>query len=213
MVRPKDSYRVNEIFTSVQGEGGFAGTPATFIRLQGCSVGCPWCDTKYTWEAGGEWMTVNDIVVQAKTRHVVITGGEPTLWDLDPLLKQLGAEMHYVQLETSGQNSLKGNLIPNWITWSPKANLKYQAASDIRSQAREVKWVVDTELTWEIVWSTWLHMKAGKFVPPLFVLMPEGTPPAPDNIAKALSWLPQVPFSAQMHWQISDRLQYRLNVK
>ena len=45
--------RIAETFFSIQGEGATAGAPAVFIRLQGCSVGCAWCDTKYSWDAGG----------------------------------------------------------------------------------------------------------------------------------------------------------------
>ena len=44
------SYRINEIFETLQGEGTFTGVPSIFLRLQGCPVGCPWCDTQHTWE-------------------------------------------------------------------------------------------------------------------------------------------------------------------
>ena len=74
--------RVNESFISVQGEGFYTGTPCYFIRLQGCTLRCPWCDSKSTWDiTGGMLMTFQEILEQIPEgiRHVVLTGGEPTL--------------------------------------------------------------------------------------------------------------------------------------
>ena len=205
-------YQVNEIFTSVQGEGIWTGVSATFIRLQGCPVGCPWCDTKYTWAKGGFKMSVSEIVNRVTTKHVVVTGGEPTLWDLDKLFLSLMASNHYVQLETSGLSALKGLVKPDWLTWSPKKNLSYHAPSCIRNAAKEVKWVVDTELEWDTVWKSWKDL-ATRTVPPNFVLMPEGSPPSAENVAKALDWLAKVPFSIQYNWRFGDRLQWRIGVR
>uniref|UniRef100_UPI001F1FA758 7-carboxy-7-deazaguanine synthase QueE n=1 Tax=Paraburkholderia adhaesiva TaxID=2883244 RepID=UPI001F1FA758 len=119
------AYPVNETFESLQGEGSFTGTPAVFIRLQGCDVGCPWCDTKHTWrrdidamvsmevinaktgEAVETWtwfdlQSVARIVGSTRARHVVITGGEPCQFDLRPLIALLEAQGCRVQVETSG---------------------------------------------------------------------------------------------------------------
>src|SRR5678815_6049615 len=75
------SGRIAEIFFSIQGEGPTAGLPAVFIRLQGCSVGCRWCDTKYSWDpAAGRAVDLDELMSQARSypcRRVVITGGEP----------------------------------------------------------------------------------------------------------------------------------------
>jgi organic radical activating enzyme len=76
-----DTIALSEVFTSIQGEGVSAGTPSVFIRLQGCSIGCEWCDTKYSWSpAGGRDVAIDDVVAQVRTlgvQNVVITGGEP----------------------------------------------------------------------------------------------------------------------------------------
>ena len=73
--------RFAECFFSIQGEGATAGVPAVFVRLQGCSVGCGWCDTKYSWDpAGGREQPLGallDEVAAFPCRRVVITGGEP----------------------------------------------------------------------------------------------------------------------------------------
>src|SRR5713226_7503377 len=75
------SLRVSEVFASVQGEGVSVGTPSVFVRLQGCSVGCVWCDTKYSWAASGGYETTLDALVaqiaSLNVENVVITGGEP----------------------------------------------------------------------------------------------------------------------------------------
>ena len=128
----RKTYQVNEIFNSVQGEGILVGTPATFIRLQGCTVGCKWCDTKYTWAKGGTGMKSEDIVNSVVGMHAIITGGEPTMYDLDGLIVPLHAQKKFVQLETSGQNGIKGNVAPDWITWSPKEMIDFEGAYDIK---------------------------------------------------------------------------------
>jgi len=211
------TYSVNEIFQSIQGEGVLAGTPATFIRLQGCSVGCTWCDTKYTWTKGGKQMTVDEILATCKPIRplVVVTGGEPTLYDLDKLfveLRDAGQSLwshdFRIQLETSGQNSLKGVRTPDFITWSPKERLKYAAPKDIQVQAFEVKWVVDDILDVHLVEKVMQEVAVVSRRAPICTLMPEGTPPSQEHIVKALSWLNKHP-----DWRYGDRLQFRIGVK
>jgi len=135
---------VQEIFDTVQGEGTYTGTPATFIRLQGCVVGCAFCDTKHTWSTTeGEipwpdktqdeaalvrqdWSkaTVEQIIAEVADRlprHVVLTGGEPAAQDIRPLCLALIALGKTVQLETSGTYPID---VPHdvWVTVSPKIN-------------------------------------------------------------------------------------------
>ena len=104
----RPTYRISEIFLSLQGEGPSAGTPAHFVRLQGCGVGCHWCDTKYSWEAqGGRELAAEGIWAEAQALGraplVVITGGEPLeRADLGTLLEQAIARWSRVEVETSG---------------------------------------------------------------------------------------------------------------
>ena len=96
--------RVNEIFSSVQGEGPHAGEASIFIRLTGCNLKCTWCDSKYSWEEGKE-ISVSEIIERVKlfpTKNIVITGGEPLLWNLDMLVYELRHEGFSISIETNG---------------------------------------------------------------------------------------------------------------
>tara|TARA_B100000212_G_C27288723_1_gene496313 strand:- start:203 stop:859 length:657 start_codon:yes stop_codon:yes gene_type:complete len=136
--------KINEIFDTIQGEAFYTGTPATFIRLQGCPVGCHWCDTKHTWSEGTEklrveidemlhktkdspkWSDLTErqilkIVEKLKPRHFVLTGGEPCSQDIFELTRLL-ATIGSVQVETSGTHTV--NVYhKTWVTVSPKIDM------------------------------------------------------------------------------------------
>jgi 7-carboxy-7-deazaguanine synthase len=136
------SLPVMELFYSVQGEGAHTGKAAYFIRLAGCDVGCHWCDVKESWDAKAhDIMEVNDIVEEVKlsgANIVIITGGEPTLYNLTELtsrLKKIGLTVH---IETSGSSPLTGTL--DWVCLSPK---KMKAPlKEMYSKADELKVVI-----------------------------------------------------------------------
>ena len=99
--------RIAESFASIQGEGGWVGTPSTFIRISGCNLRCVWCDTPYaSWEPEGEYLSVEEILEDARGRglkHVVVTGGEPMLFDaVEPLTAGLRKLGHVITIETAG---------------------------------------------------------------------------------------------------------------
>ena len=113
---------VMEHFYTLQGEGFHQGKAAYFIRLGGCDVGCVWCDIKESWDAAKHPLVAIDELVetiqQTPTEIVVITGGEPTLHNLDELTQKLQAAGFRTHLETSGSSPLTGQW--DWITLSPK---------------------------------------------------------------------------------------------
>lgn len=110
-----------EEFYTIQGEGGHTGTAAYFIRIGGCDVGCHWCDVKESWDAKLHPPTLTDIIVENAKKYaktVVITGGEPLMWSLDYITRELNSAGIKTHIETSGAYALSGHW--NWICLSPK---------------------------------------------------------------------------------------------
>ncbi|OBU18896.1 7-carboxy-7-deazaguanine synthase QueE [Photobacterium aquimaris] len=163
-------YKINEVFETIQGEGVFTGVPAIFVRLQVCPVGCSWCDTKQTWTAEPEdlvsverimvktedsplWTqldadgVVNLLIAQGYTaKHVVITGGEPCIYDLRPLTAALETAGFNCQIETSGTSAILTS-DNTWVTVSPKINMKAKlpVLTSALARANEVKHPVGTQ--------------------------------------------------------------------
>ena len=113
--------KVVEIFYSIQGEGSQVGMPCIFIRLHGCNLSCHFCDEGLHKGAFQEF-TYDEVLAQIKaypSLSVVITGGEPTLYDLNGFIEFLQAYMYSVAVETNGYN-FSNISSANWVTYSPK---------------------------------------------------------------------------------------------
>jgi organic radical activating enzyme len=139
-----------EQFYSVQGEGFFSGRPAVFIRLGGCDVGCVWCDVKESWEAANhpntELIKIVADVLETSCRFVVITGGEPAMYDLTDLTVALKKEGIEIAIETSGVYPLHGSF--DWVCFSPK---KFKSPHpSIYAVANELKVIVfhPSDINW-----------------------------------------------------------------
>ena len=139
-----------EDFYTLQGEGFHTGRAAYFLRVGGCDVGCYWCDVKESWNPKLHPLTpVGDIIDRSlanPSRTVVLTGGEPLMYNLDPLcsgLKKAGISIH---LETSGSHPLTGSF--DWICLSPKR--KSPPLPAVFSHANELKIIVfdDSDFAW-----------------------------------------------------------------
>ncbi len=111
-----------EEFYTIQGEGFNTGKAAYFIRLGGCDVGCPWCDVKESWDADLHPLTPADTIVENAKKYpakaVVITGGEPLIYNLDYLTSELKKEGIKTFIETSGAYPISG--FWDWVCLSPK---------------------------------------------------------------------------------------------
>ncbi|MBD1390946.1 7-carboxy-7-deazaguanine synthase QueE [Neiella sp. HB171785] len=157
-------YPINEVFQTIQGEGVHTGVPALFVRLQGCPVGCAWCDTKHTWDVVPSDEVDSNIIVSKQVdspqytqldaaallalfeqqgytaRHVVITGGEPCMYDLTPLTECLISNGYSVQIETSGTYPVQA-AEQTWVTVSPKVAMRggMEVLSEAMQRADEIK--------------------------------------------------------------------------
>ncbi len=134
---------VMEYFYTIQGEGSYSGRAAFFIRLAGCDVGCVWCDVKESWDMNQHPLQTIDFlvdeVVTSGTNFVVITGGEPAMYDLTTLVNRLKEQHIEVAIETSGTYPLLGAI--DWYCFSPK---KFKAPVDeAYSRASELKIIIN----------------------------------------------------------------------
>lgn len=135
--------RVNEIFYSLQGEGYHSGEAAVFVRLSGCNLRCPFCDTAHE---GGEAMDEAEVVAEVAkypARLVVVTGGEPSLQLTATLVEALHAAGRRVAVETNGTRLLPSNV--DWVTLSPKDAFVGRQAVPVLTRADELKVVFDGE--------------------------------------------------------------------
>jgi organic radical activating enzyme len=131
-----------EEFYTIQGEGFNTGKAAYFIRIGGCDVGCHWCDVKESWDANIHPLTEVKHVVENvstwKANSVVVTGGEPLIYNLDALTQALKEKNIETYIETSGAYALSGTW--DWICLSPKKNMVPR--QEIYSCANELKVIV-----------------------------------------------------------------------
>lgn len=135
-------FPVMEQFYTIQGEGFHQGKAAYFIRLGGCDVGCVWCDVKESWDADlHPQKTVEDIIAEVRkfpAQIVVVTGGEPLMYDLTELTRALQQLNYKTHLETSGAYPISGSW--DWICFSPK---KFKAPLQmVADQANELKVII-----------------------------------------------------------------------
>ncbi len=178
---------VHERFMAWQGEGVHMGRSAFFIRLYGCPVQCPWCDSAGTWHPDHiprdlERYTPTELAAEAAAAGaalVVITGGEPTIHNLTALTAELHARSQVCHLETSGGFTLHGDF--DWITLSPKwAKLPLPENMD---RADELKLIIDDE---QAV-ARWLDWLGPDIRPPHVWLHPEWSQRANPAILNAIN--------------------------
>lgn len=198
------TYTVVEVFESVQGEGLRSGIPAVFVRLAGCNLRCVWCDTPEALSAAGHRVIgldelLNEIGGIASARYVVLTGGEPALQELAPLVEQLHAAGFEIGIETNGTLDIPPAI--DWVTLSPKPPA-YFVEPAVADRASELKLVVDDQLDIETVRKLWTMV--GRHLP--LVLQPENN--RPEMVERIIDWLKQEP-----QWRLGIQLHKVLGLK
>ena len=136
-------YDLVEIFESMQGEGRNSGRPCVFIRFAGCNLACPWCDTD---RARRFSLSLEDLVKEVggfRTKSVILTGGEPTLFgEMPELIAALKAKGYWIAVETNGTNEPDWFGFLDYVACSPKAEFPDRL---VLTRADEVRVVASSE--------------------------------------------------------------------
>lgn len=157
-----------EHFFTLQGEGFQTGRAAYFLRIGGCDVGCSWCDSRYSWNPDlhplADIDTIIGYVLKSGTDSVVITGGEPLMWNLDLLCKKLKDNGISTFIETSGAYQLSGTW--DWICLSPKKNSP--PLKEVCDAADELKVIIqdNTDFDWAEKYRELVNEKCRLFLQP-----------------------------------------------
>jgi organic radical activating enzyme len=184
------SYPLMEHFYTIQGEGFHSGQAAYFLRIGGCDVGCVWCDVKESWDRKKHPETTIEkilgFVLESKTNFVVITGGEPGMYDLNPLVNRLHEHAIYVAIETSGAYEVKAEL--DWFCLSPK-KFKIPVES-VYKQANEFKVVIYhySDFEWAEKQTSWLRPDCKLLLQPEWSKSEQFLPIIIDYVKKNPKW-------------------------
>ena len=216
--------RISEIFASVQGEGIWVGVPSVFVRVSGCNLRCVWCDTPYaSWNPEGPVLGIDEImdeVVRHEIGHVVLTGGEPLIFDpieeLAHRLKNLG---HVITVETAGKSfrELPCDLMsisPKLSNSTPPPSSGFQDRHEtIRSDRAplrdlmeryecQLKFVVNPDVTGDIEEIEAILQLLPPIEPNKVLVMAEGTDS--ETLNRRMRTL--VPICMQRNWRLTPRL-------
>ncbi len=181
---------VMESFYTLQGEGFYSGKAAYFIRLSGCDVGCVWCDVKESWEVQkNQIKSINEIVQMAVTypsKFVVLTGGEPAMYNLNELVNKLKENKMYVAIETSGVYALNGDV--DWYTFSPKKFKK--PCEEAYKRANELKVIIynKSDFKWAMEHQDKVNSSCLLYLQPEWSKLDEITPLIVDFIKENPTW-------------------------
>ena len=199
------TYKINEIFYSLQGEGRWAGRAAIFIRFSGCNLKCPFCDTDFKdyKELTAVQIVSNIKAIGGECDFVVLTGGEPTLQVTEDFVEALHKEGYYVAMETNGTREVPSNI--DWITCSPK-DWYVETAKTKLTKCDEIKIVID-ETCGHNVMDAWADIMEAKE----YYIQPCDTGDKDKNaniIKKCVQLIKEDP-----RWELSLQQQKILNVR
>ena len=181
---------IMEEFYTIQGEGFNTGEAAYFIRVGGCDVGCRWCDVKESWNPDLHPLTNTDSIVknalQQPSKAVVVTGGEPLIYNMDYLCSELKMNGVKTYLETSGAHPLSGSW--DWICLSPKKNSA--PVGNITKLANELKVIIfnDSDIAWAEQFTAQVHANCVLYLQPEWSRAKYMTPVIIDYVMKNPRW-------------------------
>ena len=190
-----------EDFYSIQGEGFHTGRAAFFIRLGGCDVGCSWCDSRFAWDPGLHPMIETDEIITrvliSGTDSVVITGGEPLMWNLGYLSAQLKYKNIRTFIETSGAYPLSGEW--DWICLSPKKNIP--PVGNIWEKADELKVIIEekNDFDWAETYRKKVNPECRLFLQPEWSRFESIIPEIVDYVRKNSCWRISLQVHKYMH--------------
>ena len=179
-----------ESFLSIQGEGYFAGKSSYFLRIGGCDVGCHWCDVKESWDPKIHPLTEVDKIIKEVQKNsvdiIVITGGEPLMWNLDYLCNRLKELKFKIHLETSGAYNLSGKF--DWICLSPKKTLK--PIKEVQDLANELKVIISNknDFKWAQIQSKKVKKSCKLFLQPEWSKKQELLPEIVNFVSNNIQW-------------------------
>lgn len=190
-----------EEFYTLQGEGFHAGKAAYFIRLGGCDIGCSWCDSRFAWKPGLHPMISTDVIIdharKSGTDSVVVTGGEPLMWNLDYLCNGLKETNIKTFIETSGAYQLSGKW--DWICLSPKKNMP--PLEKICSVADELKVIIQKteDFDWAEKYRILVRRECRLFLQPEWSQFKHITPEIVNYIKNNPAWQISLQIHKFMH--------------
>lgn len=192
---------VVEEFYTLQGEGFHTGKAAYFLRLGGCDVGCSWCDSRFSWNPDIHPLVSSDIlisnIIYSGTDSVVITGGEPLMWNLDYLCEGLKIKGINTFIETSGAYPLSGNW--DWICLSPKKNSP--PVNEIYKIADELKVIIqdNADFEWAEKYKQLVNISCRLYLQPEWSRFETIIPAIVEYVKKNSDWRVSLQVHKYMH--------------
>lgn len=190
-----------EEFYTLQGEGYHAGKAAYFIRIGGCDIGCSWCDSRFSWNPRIHPLVDTDEIIEhavnSGAESVVVTGGEPLMWNLDYLCMGLKSKNISTFIETSGAYPLSGEW--DWICLSPKRNMP--PLDDICPVANELKVIIQTtdDFEWAEKYKLLVSPGCRLYLQPEWSRFEQITPAIVEFVKKNPAWRISLQIHKYMH--------------
>jgi 7-carboxy-7-deazaguanine synthase len=201
IIHEGNSLPLVEDFFSLQGEGFHTGKAAYFIRLGGCDVGCSWCDSPFSWNQELHPLVETEVIIERALKSgadsVVVTGGEPLLWNLDNLCSGFKNRNISLFLETSGAYHLSGKW--DWICLSPKRNMP--PSNEICKAADELKVIIqdESDFLWAEKYCGMVESKCRLFLQPEWSRFETIIPVVVEYIKRNPKWRISLQVHKYMH--------------